>query len=153
MENVVKECMEEASIPDFIARRAICTGATAYTDADEASGRLGRDILFCYDLELEEDFVPRPSDGEVQSFELKSIDWVVDTIIRRSDQEFKPNINLTTIDFLVRCVRMERFPHILRLKIIIRVYFMNSYCRHGYICNSSPRYLELLSALRGGDCL
>lgn len=105
MENVVKECMEEASIPESIARTAVCSGAITYTDAD-ASGRLGRDVLFCYDLELAEDFVPRPCDGEVQSFELKCIDWVVDTIVaRRSDHEFKPNINVTIIDFLIRYVK------------------------------------------------
>ena len=35
-----------------------------------------RDVLFCYDLELEEAFVPKPVDGEVESLELLPIEKV-----------------------------------------------------------------------------
>ena len=58
MENVIKECGEEASISAELARQAIPTGAVSYT-ADQPEG-CKRDVLFVYDLELPPDFEPRP---------------------------------------------------------------------------------------------
>ena len=60
-ENVVKECGEEASIPPELAAKAIPTGVVSYT-ADQPEG-CKRDVLFCYDLELPEDFEPKPQVG------------------------------------------------------------------------------------------
>lgn len=60
-ENVVKECGEEASIPPELAAKAIPTGVVSYT-ADQPEG-CKRDVLFCYDLELPEDFQPKPLVG------------------------------------------------------------------------------------------
>ncbi len=58
MENVVKECEEEASIPPELAARAKPVGAVSYTSLQPAG--LKRDVLFCFDLELPVDFVPQP---------------------------------------------------------------------------------------------
>ncbi|KAK9854499.1 hypothetical protein WJX84_007700 [Apatococcus fuscideae] len=98
MENVVKECGEEASIPPELAQTAIPTGAVSYT-ADQPEG-CKRDVLFVYDLELPEDFQPSPRDGEVESFQRLPLQQVGELI--SSTQDFKINCNLVIIDFLVR---------------------------------------------------
>ena len=57
-ENVIKECEEEASIPRELAQLAVPAGAVSY--CSEQTEGLKRDVLFCYDLELPQDFVPEP---------------------------------------------------------------------------------------------
>lgn len=120
-ENVVKECGEEANIPPQLAGRAKATGAVSYMNIESTSGRLKRDTLFCYDLELPHDFIPTPVDGEVESFELHSLEWVLQTVARGGVHGYKPNCNLVVIDFLIR---------------------------HGAITPESNGYLELLDALQ-----
>jgi hypothetical protein len=61
---------------------------------------LRRDVIFAYDLELPEDFVPRPADGEVEGFSLWPAGQVLETV--REQQKFKFNVNLVLIDFLLR---------------------------------------------------
>jgi 8-oxo-dGTP pyrophosphatase MutT (NUDIX family) len=97
-ENLRKECYEEAGIAAEVADQAICTGLVSY----RYDYRLGsnEDILYCYDLELDEDFVPRCTDGEVERFYLMDIEEVA-RIVRETD-DFKLNCNLVIIDFLVR---------------------------------------------------
>jgi len=119
--NVVKECGEEASIPQNLARKAISTGAVGYTSLDE-QGNLKRDVLFCFDLELPFDFRPTPDDGEVDFFQLQSIDWCLERVIEGGSEGYKPNCNLVVLDFMVR---------------------------RGYItCDSHSRFLELVQRLR-----
>jgi len=120
-ENVIKEAGEEAGIPEELARTAKARGAVSYRGQDE-DGRLKNDVLFCFDLELSLDFVPRPVDGEVDSFELLSLDIVIDLILQG---KFKPNVVLVIVDFLFR---------------------------HGVLEPELSSYLELISALRQGDC-
>src|SRR4051794_17390583 len=88
MDNVIKECQEEASIPLTLARTAIPVGAISYTcletDAkfkDVAQYMLRRDNIFCFDLELPCDFIPVPADGEVECFQLQSVEWVLNTVL------------------------------------------------------------------------
>ena len=58
---MVKECGEEASIPQAIAQTARPVGAVTYY-AMEAHG-LKRDVLLCYDLQLDPSFQPQPQAG------------------------------------------------------------------------------------------
>jgi hypothetical protein len=58
--------------------------------------------LFCYDLELPLSFIPEPMDGEVESFELQTLDWVLQKIVEGGPNGYKPNCNLVIIDFLIR---------------------------------------------------
>jgi 8-oxo-dGTP pyrophosphatase MutT (NUDIX family) len=97
-DNLVKECAEEADIPAALARQAVPTGAVSYRM--EIDRGLRNDTLFLYDLELPEDFVPRNTDGEVESFEL----WPIRDVLQRieSASDFKFNCNLTLMDFLLR---------------------------------------------------
>lgn len=62
-ENVIKECWEEAGIPKDLAAAATPVGFISYVSMSEEG--LKPDVLFCYDLKLPEDFVPKPQDGEV----------------------------------------------------------------------------------------
>jgi hypothetical protein len=64
--------------------------------------KLKRDALFCYDLELPLSFIPEPMDGEVESFELQTLDWVLQKIVEGGPNGYKPNCNLVIIDFLIR---------------------------------------------------
>jgi len=79
-----------------------------------------RDVLFCYDLELQESFVPKPVDGEVESFELIPIEKVCE-IIAFERGRFKPNCVLVIIDFAIR---------------------------KGVVTSDMPGFLELVKALR-----
>lgn len=97
-ENLVKECGEEAAIPEHLARRAFPVGALTYC-TQRAEG-LRRDVLFNFDLELPADFTPRNTDGEVAEFLLWPMDKVM-AVVRETD-EFKFNCGIIVIDFLLR---------------------------------------------------
>lgn len=98
IDNVVKECREEAGIDEKLARQAKPVGAISYlTTRDEG---LRHDVLFNYDLEVPVDFEPVNEDGEVAEFMLWPVTRVIDEIASR--ESFKFNAALVVIDFLVR---------------------------------------------------
>jgi uncharacterized protein DUF4743 len=97
-QNLIKECAEEAAIPQFMAEKAIGVGAVSYRF--ERPEGLRRDVEFVYDLELPDDFTPRNTDGEVEAFELWPLEKVAQTV--RETTAFKFNCNLVIIDFLIR---------------------------------------------------
>lgn len=117
LENLIKECGEEAAIPPDMAAKAVAVGAISY--CMEAPEGLKPDVMFCYDLELPTDFVPRNTDGEIDEFMLLTVDEVAALV--RDTEEFKFNCNLVIIDFLIR---------------------------HGVIPPEDPDYLDLLKGLR-----
>ena len=98
MANMVKECGEEAGIPEALARRAAPVGLISYTH--EPPEGMKPDQMFCFDLELPADFTPAPVDGEVESFSLWPIEKVAARV--RDSFDFKFNCNLVVIDFLIR---------------------------------------------------
>jgi isopentenyldiphosphate isomerase len=97
-ENIVKECSEEAGIPETLARCAVPVGLISYAHAPLEGCK--PDQMFCYDLELPEDFTPAAADGEVETFYL----WPIEEVARvvRDSFDFKFNCNLVIIDFLIR---------------------------------------------------
>ena len=97
-DNLVKECAEEAGLDKHLALCAQPVGALSYC-YDQPQGHR-RDIVYCYDLTLPEDFRPIPTDGEVADFLLLPIAEVI-RLVTETD-EFKPNCNLVIIDFLLR---------------------------------------------------
>jgi 8-oxo-dGTP pyrophosphatase MutT (NUDIX family) len=115
-ENMAKECWEEAAVPAEIASRAIPVGAVSY-NVDTVKG-FNPFTLFCYDLELPQDFQPRCTDGEVECFYLWPVEKVMEIVKERD--EFKLNCNLVIIDFLIR---------------------------HGFIGPEDDDYLEFISGL------
>jgi 8-oxo-dGTP pyrophosphatase MutT (NUDIX family) len=97
-ETLVKEAAEEAAVPEALAGTARRVGMVQY--AMERPEGLRRDRLYCYDLALPEDFVPRAADGEVESFELWPVARAVDAV--RETDDFKFNVNLVMIDLFLR---------------------------------------------------
>ncbi len=97
-ENLVKEAYEEAAVGPELASRAVPAGVVTYIM--ETPAGLKVDCLFVYDLALESDFVPRNTDGEVESFE--RMPWQRVAGIVRDTDDFKFNCNLVVIDFLIR---------------------------------------------------
>ena len=97
-ENLVKECAEEASIPEALALEARPVGAVTY--CQESVHGLKPDVIYTYDLELPAGFTPVAHDGEVESFELWPVERLTATLL--DSDEFKPNCALVAIDFLVR---------------------------------------------------
>ncbi len=98
IDNLVKECAEEADIPDALARSSVPVGAITYRMMMERG--LRDDVLFVYDLALGEDFVPRNTDGEIESFERWPLARVAEQV--RDTDDFKFNVALVIIDFLIR---------------------------------------------------
>ncbi len=101
-ENLVKEAHEEAALPEDLARKAVPVGIISYLMRNEHG--LKDDTLFCYDLELPPDFTPRNTDGEVERFELWPVDRVAASV--RDTDDWKFNVNLVVIDFLIRHGRL-----------------------------------------------
>ena len=97
-DNLAKECYEEAGIGPELAAQAVYTGSVTYFAQTEKGAK--PDELFCYDLELDDEFEPRCTDGEVEAFQLMPVDEVME-IVRTSDA-FKPNCSLVVLDFLLR---------------------------------------------------
>ncbi|XP_056416993.1 uncharacterized protein LOC130358167 [Hyla sarda] len=96
-ETLLKECTEEACIPESIASKARPAGTVSY--AYQQDGAVYLECQFVYDLEVPESFQPRVGDGEVQEFYLWPLEKVTDAI---ATQEFKPNCALVVLDFLMR---------------------------------------------------
>ena len=97
-ENMIKECQEEAAIPEALAAGLVPVDAVSYR-CERPEG-LRDDVLFAFDLELPADFEPRNTDGEVDAFYRWPMDKVI-TVLRETD-EFKFNCALVIIDFLIR---------------------------------------------------
>jgi 8-oxo-dGTP pyrophosphatase MutT (NUDIX family) len=95
---LVKECAEEASIPQALAARARPVGAIAYL---RQQGDIADDVvLFNYDLALPPDFTPANADGEVAGFEL----WPLERVkaVLSDTDDFLFDVALSLIDFLIR---------------------------------------------------
>lgn len=116
-ENLRKESGEEAGLTPETADRARPVGIVTYLLENGAG--LKPDTLFCYDLELPADLVPRNTDGEVERFELWPLDRVAESV--RDSDDWKFNVNLVVIDFLIR---------------------------HGWLTPDHPEYIALCSGLR-----
>lgn len=98
LENVIKECAEEAAVPPELAATARPVGAISY--CLETGAGLRPDVIYCFDLELPADFVPVNTDGEVEDFHLWPIQQVAARV--RDTTDFKFNCALVVIDFLIR---------------------------------------------------
>lgn len=113
---LVKEAGEEASIPPELAGSARPVGAAMYRM--EVAEGVRDDVLFMYDLELPEDFAPVNTDGEFESFRVVPLAEALRIVAETDD--FKFNVNLVIIDFLIR---------------------------RGAIAPDHPEYLDLVSGL------
>jgi 8-oxo-dGTP pyrophosphatase MutT (NUDIX family) len=118
-DTLIKEAEEEASMPAALVRTARPVGCITYcTEQDEG---LRRDILYLFDLELRDDFVPKENDDEIAEF----VRWPIDKVMAavRDTQDFKFNCSVVVIDFLMR---------------------------HGLIGPEEPHYGEIAEGLHSG---
>ncbi len=97
MENLIKECGEEAHITPKLARSARPTGVLSYSF--ESPQGLRCDTLFCYDLVVPPAFKPRASE-EISRFELMPLPKVLKLVA--GTHRFKFNVTLVIIDFAIR---------------------------------------------------
>ena len=126
MDNVVKECLEEAGIPETITRSGIqAVGAISYETHQPTKDTVTRAVMFCFDLHLPADFQPTPVDGEVQDFFLWDMRQIIESMPREYPDPIKPNCYSVIVDFLVR---------------------------KGFVSPDTPGYLDILRELRSGDC-
>lgn len=95
---LAKEAEEEANLPSELISKAEYSSMVTYSMMRPEG--LRRDVLYCYDLWLPQDFKPSPNDGEVVSFELMNIKDVYRRVCDTND--FKFNINLVLIDLFLR---------------------------------------------------
>jgi 8-oxo-dGTP pyrophosphatase MutT (NUDIX family) len=96
-ETIVKECWEEAGIPEEIAGRAVA-GRTAHVLQSLPEGTQAEQI-FIYDLALPADFAPRNQDGEVGEHRLARIDEAARWI---EEGAMTVDASLATLDCLLR---------------------------------------------------
>jgi 8-oxo-dGTP pyrophosphatase MutT (NUDIX family) len=94
---IIKECWEEAGIPEEIAARAVA-GRTAHVLQSLPEGTQAEQI-FIYDLALPADFTPRNQDGEVGEHRLARIDEVARWI---EEDAMTVDASLATLDCLLR---------------------------------------------------
>ncbi|KAJ5587260.1 uncharacterized protein N7459_003025 [Penicillium hispanicum] len=104
-ECIVREAMEEASLPEPVVRASIVArGCVTYTHVRDARaggeiGLLQPEVEYVYDLRLDPSVIPRPGDSEVEEFNLLSVAEVQEALARG---EFKPNCAVIMIDFFIR---------------------------------------------------
>lgn len=98
IENVIKECGEEAGLAPALAARAVPVGAIRY--AFNTRSGLRNDTMFCFDLEVPADVTPVSVDGEMSSFTLMPVEEVLALV--RETETVKFNVNLVIIDFAIR---------------------------------------------------
>ena len=129
---MINECIEEAGIDIHCLEENLqAVSAVSYTGFNDDGWGLKRDVLFCFDLQLPQTFVPSPVDGEMESFEKLPIATILELLAEPicnqddSDNRWKPNVGVVLIDFLLR---------------------------HGFLDADDPHYLELIGALRGAKC-
>ncbi|KAF9045458.1 nudix hydrolase 20 [Panaeolus papilionaceus] len=103
-ESLVKECMEEASLEEYLVRKySRAVGVISYFYRS-SKGWLQPEIEYVYEIKIPRNvdsdlFTPRPSDGEVESFDLASQERLVEQL--RAGL-FKPNCGLVILDLLIR---------------------------------------------------
>ncbi|MBM3515889.1 MAG: DUF4743 domain-containing protein [Alphaproteobacteria bacterium] len=98
IDNVIKECGEEAGLTPALAAAAKPVGAIRYAFNTRYGFR--NDTMFCFDLEVPADVTPVSVDGEMSSFTLMPVEEML-ALVRDTDR-VKFNVNLVMIDFAFR---------------------------------------------------
>ena len=104
-EAMVRECEEEASLPEEIVRKSLkqvgCVTffMTRPSSAGGETGLLQPECFYVFDLKVDAEMILTPADGEAESFELMTIPELQ---TRMANGEVKPNCILVLLDFFVR---------------------------------------------------
>ena len=101
---LVRECEEEASLPEDIVQSAKAVGTLTYFHVRDsrAGGETGLcqpECQYIYDLELPPEVRPKPNDNEAIDFQLLTVEEVKTAL---ADGKFKPNCAMLLLEFFVR---------------------------------------------------
>ncbi|PBP20715.1 putative thiamine pyrophosphokinase-related protein [Diplocarpon rosae] len=105
LESIVRECEEEASLPEDLVRANIKAQGTvtySYIREGRAGGETGLvqpECQYVFDLELTKETICRPNDSEVDGFVLWSVEEIEEAL---GKGDFKPNCAVVVLDFFVR---------------------------------------------------
>ncbi len=97
LETLLKECGEEAGLPETLARRAVPIGR--FRVLRSVPDGVHDETIHAFDLELPGDFAPTNRDGEVADFTLLDAG---EAAARLAAGEFTVDAGVVTIDFLWR---------------------------------------------------
>lgn len=97
LKTVIRQCKDEAGIPEKLASAARPAGTISYFHENELG--LHPETQFVFDLELPRSFEPTNTDDEVSDYYLLPIKEVKELI---ATNEFKPNSALVLLDFFIR---------------------------------------------------
>ncbi|CAC5414459.1 unnamed protein product [Mytilus coruscus] len=93
----IKECAEEASVPKKLTDKLKAVGCVSHIFEDK------RGVFpvceYVFDLHLPSNYEPVNADGEVGSFEMITIEKVMDNIVL---EDFRPCSAMIALDFLIR---------------------------------------------------
>ena len=114
---IVRESAEEASLPEEYVRANVKScGTLAYQTSRTDDGRPGcqHQVQYLYEIELSEEIVPKPFDGEVEDFTLMALEEVQTAL---ACGEFKLNCAMTWLAFLIRrgVVNAENEPNLVEI--------------------------------------
>lgn len=102
---LVREAAEEASFSEDLVRSSAnaCGVVSYFSIRDERAGGetglLQPEVQYVYDMQIDDNVVPKPCDDEVQDFHLFSIEEVKKAL---AEGQFKPSCTLVLLDFFVR---------------------------------------------------
>ncbi|PYH40163.1 putative thiamine pyrophosphokinase [Aspergillus saccharolyticus JOP 1030-1] len=104
-ECLVREAGEEAGLSaDVVEKEARAAGTVTWMNISDARaggqvGLINPGVLFVYDLEINEQEVLRPVDGDVYAFHRMGMLEVKEALLRK---RFKPSSGAVMLDFLIR---------------------------------------------------
>ena len=96
--NLKKEAYEEANISNKLISNSKYLGTVSYQV--ETNYGLSRHILFCFDLEMPESFIPKNNDGEISKFYF----WPIEKILKiiKTSRKFKFDCSMVIIKFALK---------------------------------------------------
>jgi 8-oxo-dGTP pyrophosphatase MutT (NUDIX family) len=101
---LIRECEEEASLPEELVRNAVACGTLTYFHVRDS--RAGGETDLCqpecqyiYDLKIPPNIIPKPGDDEAIDFQLLTVEEVQKAMAKG---RFKPNCAHLLLEFFVR---------------------------------------------------
>ena len=117
--NLIKESYEEANLNKKLILKSKYDGTVSYRV--ESSLGLSRHILFCYNLELPINFVPKNNDGEITNFYL----WPIEKILKiiKQSKKFKFDCALVILLFVLnkKIIQIKKIKRMLNNKSDLKI--------------------------------
>lgn len=105
LECIIREAEEEAALdPEMVRSRIVAAGTVSWFNVsdEKAGGEVGLmnpGVLYVYDLEVGEDVMFKPVEGDIEAFTLMNVQQV-QSALRKG--KFKPSCAIVMLDFLIR---------------------------------------------------